>query len=494
MKYSSLLLVVLLCVVSTTGCRGSRDASEALEQELRFQEKKIWTYTSYIEDYQRLLDECRAENEALRERLGDDDGDRPLRNFRSRDDDDSDADTDPDIRVPEIEIPLGERQPDGDGPLLHSTSRPPRQLSPPAEESDPSGRQPSPAELAENSVLQQDPSTEIADSQLAPQDSVEEEALDIDLTQVEELSFNNLFTGGNNTDGLPGDEGISLLVETRNAEGDVVLPEGMLDISLMDPSAANESEARVGLWRLSADQIRERFRRADVGRGVRLKLPWQRGLPKREKLRLFVRFTRPDGERIRIDRDLEIELPGRSAAQRREKRRRLVASLFDRTKRSSENGNQDTRLPNPGASSAPLWQGGGASSAPPEDETASVTDARSKEPRRLGPAASGWSRSRRQIPTHPTPKRSLEQDSLQPEEAEPVAEPSPRKSPPVERSVTEHQDSRSAGSRSREPKEPKIAIRETDAGGSEPAERTGSRSDRAAERTAIKPRPWSPYR
>ena len=473
MKLSSTISIILVCLTFLPGCRGGRKGTDALEQELRQQEKKIWLYTSYIEDYKRLLDDCRGENGRLRERLGDDPDDGPRRS-RLRGGD-AESGEGPDLQIPEIEIPMADKV----SPDFGQAEDEEREDRAARDSDGRSQRETFVAESGRGRVPNETPESEVALSVPAA-----EVVIDADPRDVETLELNNFFTGGNNTDGVPGDEGISLLIETRNAYGDVVPPRGEIDISLLDPSASSEGEARVGRWRLTVQEVRERFRDVAVGKGVRLNLPWQGATPRREKLRLFVRHTSADGERIQADQEINIELPGRSAAERR---RRLFAARTNGRRAKPAPSSQGSGNPNPGASSAPLWQGGTAAA-----DTSATQPEQSQQP---DPAEAGWSKSRRDVPTHPTPRRLSDSQRAK---RSPVPRPERQaENPAARRGNTPNARSEKGRSEKRRSEtavspEPKIAVRKPDA--SSPKATEQSQPVRPPERTTLKPRPWSPYR
>ncbi|REK22954.1 MAG: hypothetical protein DWQ42_16140 [Planctomycetota bacterium] len=463
MKSPTLILIAVVCLGLLPGCRGSQQQIAALERENRFQEQKIWKYIGYIEEYERLLEECRQENAGLRGEEDGDSGGRPSLLRRRRDDQ---RDNRQEFRVPEIEIPTGEMD---EGELLDEQPS----------ESEPLEEGPALSATATPTRARGGDAYENRES--ATEDSYAAETIDGPPDEVASITLDKIHTGGANTDGVPGDEGISLLVETRNAAGEVIEPEGKLDVSLIDPAASSEAEARVGLWRLSPAQVRRRFSETALRRGVLLELPWQRSAPRRERLRLFVRLTRPDGEQLQTDRELEIELPGREAALRR-RRRRAFTALAERRRRAAEQANEPSSS---ASSSAPLWQ-------------SSETEPRS------GSDASGWSRRQPTIATRPTPAPSSRGSLLGvPERSTPAepplaAEPKPRRevltTRPYVRSRNQQPVSPSptAADSDAEAREPRVVIEEPttasdgDSAGSTPAP--------APRRTSQQPRPWSPYR
>lgn len=119
----------------------------------------------------------------------------------------------------------------------------------------------------------------------------------------------NRRTGGWNSDGKPGDEGISVVVEPRNARGEVVATAGKVSVVLIDPAAEGEA-GRFARWDFTADAAGAMFRAISSGGsgGMHFELNWPETPPVHAKLTLFVRFTTDDGQRFDVRKDLFVDL------------------------------------------------------------------------------------------------------------------------------------------------------------------------------------------
>lgn len=130
------------------------------------------------------------------------------------------------------------------------------------------------------------------------------EALD---QRVETIQLNPRLTHGVDFDGVPGDDGISVLIEPRNRSGGFVPETGRISIVLLDPDQADDAAARIARWDFEADSIRKFLQTDSLDSGVLLRLPWQDKIPDRKRLHLFVRYLTEDGRKLETDRQIEIE-------------------------------------------------------------------------------------------------------------------------------------------------------------------------------------------
>jgi hypothetical protein len=137
-----------------------------------------------------------------------------------------------------------------------------------------------------------------------------------DSARVDRITLNRLAVGGWDADGRPGDDGIVLLVEPRDAEGRLIAAAGPISVVLLDRGLPGEA-ARVARWDLIAHQVAGHFRRMPAGDGIYLELPWPGAPPVHSHLHLFVRFTTRDGRNLEANRELDIALANQSRAETR---------------------------------------------------------------------------------------------------------------------------------------------------------------------------------
>jgi hypothetical protein len=120
---------------------------------------------------------------------------------------------------------------------------------------------------------------------------------------------NPRFTGGNDTDGKLGDEGILVVLETKDDDGRLVEAPGDLSLTILDPAESGE-RALVAQWDFTSDEMAQHFRRMRFGQGYVFELPWSGEPPKHEELTLRVRLTSLDGRTMTTQRDFKVQILG----------------------------------------------------------------------------------------------------------------------------------------------------------------------------------------
>jgi hypothetical protein len=128
-------------------------------------------------------------------------------------------------------------------------------------------------------------------------------------TKVTHLFLNPIMTGGSDLDSRPGDDGLSVVVEPRNAAGEYVPRAGAISIVVLDPSKAGE-EARVARWNFDLSAMQQKLKTGSAARGIQLQMPWPASPPSAERLHLFVRYETADGRQLQTDREIFLTPPG----------------------------------------------------------------------------------------------------------------------------------------------------------------------------------------
>ncbi len=127
--------------------------------------------------------------------------------------------------------------------------------------------------------------------------------------RVARLALSRLLCGGYDNDGRPGDEGITLRLQPRDAQGRLVEAPGDVAVVVLDSALRGES-ARVARWDFTAAQTATRFRGSGTTRGIQLKAPWPAAAPSHGRLHLFVRYTTADGRRFEVDQPIRVAVSG----------------------------------------------------------------------------------------------------------------------------------------------------------------------------------------
>jgi outer membrane murein-binding lipoprotein Lpp len=136
--------------------------------------------------------------------------------------------------------------------------------------------------------------------------SLTQEQADV-LYRAEGLKFNMLLTSGQNRDGQPGDDGLSVMLTPVDVHGDLVKLVGEVELELFDMTldAANQ---RLGGWKFSTEEVRDRWHRGFVGSGYLFQVDWQR-FPAASELTLHARFRVPHGSQFDATTQVKVDPP-----------------------------------------------------------------------------------------------------------------------------------------------------------------------------------------
>ncbi len=132
-------------------------------------------------------------------------------------------------------------------------------------------------------------------------------------TRVTQIALNRQFTSGYNADGQPGDEGIMVSIEPRDAQGNLVTAIAPVSVAVLDPALQGPA-ARVARWDFNADQIAALVQSTRSTEGIQMAVTWPGAPPVHSQLRLFVRYTTDDGRKLQADLPIEINLAAPSPA------------------------------------------------------------------------------------------------------------------------------------------------------------------------------------
>jgi hypothetical protein len=120
--------------------------------------------------------------------------------------------------------------------------------------------------------------------------------------KITHLHLNGPLTGGANFDSQPGDDGLRIVLEPRNAADEFVSEAGSLSVVVLDPQREGDG-ARLARWDFDESETRQLLADSS-GRGLNLELPWPAAPPEAERLKLFVRYETADGRRLQTDREI----------------------------------------------------------------------------------------------------------------------------------------------------------------------------------------------
>jgi hypothetical protein len=129
-----------------------------------------------------------------------------------------------------------------------------------------------------------------------------------DNSRVDRITLSRSLTGGYDRDARSGDAGVAVLVEPRDAHGQLVPAPGPISVVLLDRGLSG-SAARVARWDFTAEQTASLYRKTPYGEGFFLEMPWSGNPPAHSHLHLFVRYATKDGRSVEASREIDVPLP-----------------------------------------------------------------------------------------------------------------------------------------------------------------------------------------
>ena len=301
-------LVTMLMALSTLGCR-NQTAQELLERDLRRQEDEIYALQDQLDQYRAM---CRAdEYETYSTQPGSStvmpalqsptysspsnsspSFGEPSRTSPSRTTPPPRRNGD-DLRPPDIQLP-GMQAPPFDAPP---------EINPPGPNVR-EGELPSRRIMGAPSVTP--PVVEMLEGAPTGPNLGQNDA-NTALPELAAITLNPRVTGGYAIDDQPGDDGVTVLIEPRTADGQLADAPGPVSIVLMDPSVAGEA-GRVARWNFTADQVAERWRSSPDGKGWRFDLRWPGNRPTHNALELHVRCTSASGAKLDTQAPIDVQV------------------------------------------------------------------------------------------------------------------------------------------------------------------------------------------
>ena len=289
-------VISLLGLATLAGCRTAPYVNSHLET-VNAEYRQLEDYVYCLEDdnakLQRELDACKAGRPASGDSSPPTErGGLFRRKLRGT----------PESESPELSPPMID--PGTPGPSAPSETPPRRStLNKPAADASPENLdlEPPTVELPAPGAAEPTPATPAKPEPLPP-------AVPTD-TKVTHLFLNPILTGGSDLDSRPGDDGLSVIIEPRNAADEYVPQAGAISIVVLDPSKAGE-EARVARWNFDLSATQQKLRTSSAARGIQLQMPWPATPPSAEKLQLFVRYEAADGRQLQTDREIFLTPPG----------------------------------------------------------------------------------------------------------------------------------------------------------------------------------------
>jgi hypothetical protein len=126
---------------------------------------------------------------------------------------------------------------------------------------------------------------------------------------IERLAINRLMTGGHSFSGKPGDDGVLVVVSSRDGSGSATQSSGDISIVVIDPELPGPA-ARIARWEFSAPEAAAHYHQGPLVDAFHFELLWPNRPPEHSELKLFVRLTTADGRRFEDSQAIHVRLPG----------------------------------------------------------------------------------------------------------------------------------------------------------------------------------------
>ena len=97
-------------------------------------------------------------------------------------------------------------------------------------------------------------------------------------------------TGGDDYDGKPGDDGVTVYLQPVDQDGHVIKAAGGIRIELFDLANPN-GQLRIGEYRLDVDHARKAWHGRLMTHHYTIKCPWRIGPPKHDEITVRAEFT-----------------------------------------------------------------------------------------------------------------------------------------------------------------------------------------------------------
>lgn len=283
------ICTLLVVAASLVGCRSGVER-DVVQRELRQQEDQIYALEDYLQEYQQLLCDVRAENAALKRQV-------VQRQFRDRAPTGSEREVDT-LPSPPVQAPS------------------PIQLEPPPAEVAPTPEVPS-LDLSNPDVPPLGSSSAREPSRIS--DRAWEQAaakIEADGIEVVEAPPTAVVLRGEvqvevNNDNTEAGPRVLLTVEPIDDEGRRVTFLGKLSVLVLDP-AAPEKQRQLARWDFSSDELVDVANDAADG-GYELPLQLPTGSPTTRPLELWVRLLPEDGEKLLGRTTMDLGRAGRFA-------------------------------------------------------------------------------------------------------------------------------------------------------------------------------------
>lgn len=119
--------------------------------------------------------------------------------------------------------------------------------------------------------------------------------------RIVEIAFHPTLSRAANFDEESDDDGLYLVLQPKNVEGQLVPTFADLEIAVLDPTRTGDN-TRIGRWSYSAVEVKSKFQPIGSSQGIHLTLPWNGPDPSGDRVQVYARYTLPDGRQVQSEK------------------------------------------------------------------------------------------------------------------------------------------------------------------------------------------------
>jgi hypothetical protein len=128
-------------------------------------------------------------------------------------------------------------------------------------------------------------------------------------TRVVELAFHPSLCRGSNRESEPAEDGLRLVFQPKNQQGEFVSQVAGMTIVVVDP-ARPEGESKIGRWTWTAEELLQSLEPIGSAQGFHVAIAWQAKRPVAKSVKVHVRYEMEDGRRLVNEKAIELYTPG----------------------------------------------------------------------------------------------------------------------------------------------------------------------------------------
>ena len=110
------------------------------------------------------------------------------------------------------------------------------------------------------------------------------------IVTVDDISLGR-WSGGYDSDGEPGDEGVKIYLSCKDDEGTTLKAAGAVSVRLVNVMADSDEEFLIGEYEWTVDELAKRWSSGVVGSHYSLECPWTDGPPTHREVTMRVEFV-----------------------------------------------------------------------------------------------------------------------------------------------------------------------------------------------------------